>query len=111
MEDLQSQYNLSYLFISHDMAVIERLCHRVAVMFGGRIVEIGSRDQVLHNPQHPYTQRLLSAVPIPALDSKRDFRALLEDNKTPDPIKPKGHQSKPSQYGEINQGHWVALEA
>ena len=111
MEDLQSQYNLSYLFISHDMAVIERLCHRVAVMFGGRIVEIGSRDQVLHNPQHPYTQRLLSAVPIPALDSKRDFRALLEDSKAPDPIKPKGYQSKPSQYGEINQGHWVALEA
>lgn len=111
MEDLQQRYNLSYLFISHDMAVIERLCHRVAVMFGGRIVEIGARDQVLHNPQHPYTQRLLSAVPIPALDSKRDFRALLADSVAPDPIRPRGHSAPRSQYNEVASGHWVAVPA
>ncbi|MBB5322627.1 ABC transporter ATP-binding protein [Marinobacter oulmenensis] len=111
MEDLQRQYNLSYLFISHDMAVVERLCHRVAVMFGGRIVEIGTRDQVLHNPQHPYTKRLLSAVPIPALDSKRDFRSLLADSQAPDPIRPKGQAIAPSQYDEVARGHWVAIEA
>lgn len=111
MEELQRQYNLSYLFISHDMAVVERLCHRVAVMFGGRIVEIGTRDQVLHNPQHPYTKRLLSAVPIPALDSKRDFRSLLADSQAPDPIRPKGQTIAPSQYDEVARGHWVAIEA
>lgn len=111
MEELQQKYNLSYLFISHDMAVIERLCHRVAVMFGGRIVEMGARDQVLHNPQHPYTQRLLSAVPIPALDSKRDFRALLTDNETPDPIRPRGYKAPLSQYNEVASGHWVAVGA
>ncbi|VCY22254.1 optrA_10_KT862776 [Klebsiella pneumoniae] len=65
LEDLRQRYRLSYLFISHDMAVVERICHRVAVMFGGQLVEIGPRDRVLHHPQHPYTQHLLSAVPIP----------------------------------------------
>lgn len=108
LEDLQKQYSLSYIFISHDMAVVERLCHRVAVMFGGRILEMGARDQVLGNPQHAYTRRLLSAVPIPALDSKRDFRALLADNETPDPIKPKGFVTPPSVYSEVDSGHWVA---
>lgn len=110
LEDLQKQYNLSYIFISHDMAVVERLCHRVAVMFGGRILEMGARDQVLRNPQHAYTRRLLSAVPIPALDSKRDFRALLADNETPDPIKPRGFEAPPSIYNEVDSGHWVAAE-
>ncbi|MDB4837847.1 ABC transporter ATP-binding protein [Marinomonas sp.] len=109
MEALQKQYDLSYLFISHDMAVIERLCHRVAVMFGGRIVEIGARDQVLKTPQHPYTKRLLSAVPIPALDSKRDFRALLTESVAPDLIKFKGQATTLTQYNEVEKGHWVAL--
>lgn len=108
MEDLQLQFNLSYLFISHDMAVIERLCHRVAVMFAGRIVEIGARDQVLDNPQHAYTKRLLSAVPIPALDSKRDFQALLNDISAPDLIKLKGDKVMPSHYNQVANGHWVA---
>lgn len=111
MEELQQQYNLSYLFISHDMAVIERLCHRVAVMFGGRIVEIGARDQVLDNPQHAYTKRLLSAVPIPALNSKRDFQALLGEITAPDPIKLKGYKVEPSSYNQVANGHWVAIES
>lgn len=108
LEDLQKQYNLSYVFISHDMAVVERLCHRVAVMFGGRILEMGSRDQVLRNPRHPYTQRLLSAVPIPALDSKRDFKSLLTEIEAPDPIKPRDFIEPASIYTEIDTGHWVA---
>lgn len=110
MEDLQQQYNLSYLFISHDMAVIERLCHRIAVMFAGRIVEIGDRDQVLNNPQHLYTKRLLSAVPVPALDSKKDFRTLLNEITVPDPIKLKGYKREASTYNKVDDGHWVAVE-
>ncbi|MDF1810471.1 MAG: ATP-binding cassette domain-containing protein [Phycisphaerales bacterium] len=63
--DLQEEFNLSYLFISHDMAVIQHVCKRIAVMYKGKIVEEGSRDEIIDNPQHRYTQSLLSAVPEP----------------------------------------------
>jgi ABC-type oligopeptide transport system ATPase subunit len=65
LTDLQEEFGLSYLFISHDMAVIQHVCKRIAVMYKGRIVETGSRDEILKNPQHLYTQSLLSAVPEP----------------------------------------------
>ncbi len=65
LKDLQRDFGLSYLFISHDMAVIKHMCNRIAVMFKGKIVEEGTRDQVIHAPQHKYTQSLLSAVPEP----------------------------------------------
>lgn len=67
--DLQREKRLSYLFISHDMGIVERISHRVAVMHMGRIVEFGGKRQVLHSPAHPYTRKLLSAVlrPDPAL--------------------------------------------
>ena len=64
MLELQEQMGLAYLFISHDMAVVERISHRVAVMYLGEIVEIGPREAIFGNPQHPYTRRLLAAVPI-----------------------------------------------
>lgn len=63
--DLQEEFQLSYLFISHDMAVIQHVCERIAVMYKGQIVEDGSREQIIGNPQHKYTQSLLSAVPEP----------------------------------------------
>ncbi|MDG2053966.1 MAG: ATP-binding cassette domain-containing protein [Phycisphaerales bacterium] len=63
LQDLQDRHGLAYLFISHDMAVISHICDRIAVMNKGKIVELGPRDQVVKNPQHPYTQRLLAAVP------------------------------------------------
>ena len=109
LERLQKQHQLSYLFISHDMAVVERICHRVAVMFGGQIVEIGPRDQVLHNPQHAYTKRLLSAVPLPDVDRKRDFKALLQELEQPSPIKPKGFVMPDQQFKTLGGGHWVAV--
>jgi ABC-type oligopeptide transport system ATPase subunit len=65
LTDLQRELKLSYLFISHDMNVIQHICHRVAVLLKGKIVEIGTRDTVLLSPRHEYTQRLLSAVPVP----------------------------------------------
>jgi ABC-type oligopeptide transport system ATPase subunit len=65
LDDLQDEFGLSYLFISHDMAVIHHLCDRIAVMLDGRIVEQGSRDQVINDPQHDYTRALLAAVPQP----------------------------------------------
>jgi peptide/nickel transport system ATP-binding protein len=109
LESLQKQHGLSYLFISHDMAVVERICHRVAVMYGGQIVEIGPRDQVLHNPQHPYTKRLLSAVPLPDVDRKRDFKALLQEFEQPSPIKAKGFVAPEQQFKALGEGHWVAV--
>ncbi|HYE02451.1 MAG TPA: ATP-binding cassette domain-containing protein [Phycisphaerales bacterium] len=65
LKDLQRDFGLSYLFISHDMAVIQHMCERVAVMYQGKIVEEGGRDQVIQSPRHPYTRKLLAAVPKP----------------------------------------------
>ena len=70
LDDLQDEFGLSYLFISHDMAVVHHVCDRIAVMYNGKIVEIGPRDQVIHDPQHEYTKALLSAVPEP--DPRRE---------------------------------------
>ena len=70
LDDLQDEFGLSYLFISHDMAVVHHVCDRIAVMYNGKIVEVGSRDQVIHDPQHEYTKALLSAVPEP--DPRRE---------------------------------------
>ena len=65
LQDLQSKLKFACLFISHDLGVVDILSHRIAVMQNGRLVEVGNRDQILKNPQDPYTQRLLSAVPVP----------------------------------------------
>jgi oligopeptide transport system ATP-binding protein len=74
LADLQRDDGIAYLFISHDMGVINHLCHRVAVMHDGRIVEQGDREQVIHRPEHPYTRSLLAAVPT--LDPHRPMRAI-----------------------------------
>jgi ABC-type oligopeptide transport system ATPase subunit len=70
--DLQEEFGLSYLFISHDMAVIQHVCKRIAVMYKGRIVEEGTRAEIIENPQHRYTQSLLSAVPEPDPHRQRE---------------------------------------
>jgi len=66
--DLRDKYNLSYLFISHDLSVVSHIANRVAVMYLGKIVEYGSTDEIINNPMHPYTKALISAVPIPGID-------------------------------------------
>jgi oligopeptide/dipeptide ABC transporter ATP-binding protein len=86
MEDLQEKYNLTYLFISHDLSVVEHIADRVAVMYLGKLAEIGPKDLIYEETLHPYTEALLSAVPIPNPEAKRD-RIILEGD-VPSPIKP-----------------------
>lgn len=106
MMDLQSDLGLSYLFISHDMAVVERIAHMVGVMYLGRIVEIGPRAAVMENPQHSYTRALLSAVPV-ADPRQRRFKDDLAFKPITSPIFPLGHKPAPSTYTEIAPGHLV----
>jgi len=89
MVSLQKEFNLTYLFISHDLSVVKHLCEKVAVMYLGEIVEIGSRDRIYNTPLHPYTEALLSAIPIPDIDIMTE-RIILKGD-VPSPYnKPKG---------------------
>ena len=104
--ELQSEYQLSYLFISHDMAVVERVSHYIGVMYLGRIVEIGSRQTILNNPCHPYTKALLSAVPSTdprkrKMDSEMRFRKIVS------PIHPVGYEPPASEYKRLSEEHLV----
>ncbi len=107
--ELQAELGLSYLFISHDMAVVERISHRVGVMYLGRIVEIGSRAAVFENPQHSYTQALLKGVPI-ADPTHRMLREDLAFKPLPSPIFPAGHEPTAAVYDEVAPGHLVLDE-
>ena len=104
--ELQSEYQLSYLFVSHDMAVVERVSHYIGVMYLGRIVEIGSRQTILNNPCHPYTKALLSAVPSTdprkrKMDSEMRFRKIVS------PIHPVDYEPPASEYKRLSEEHFV----
>ncbi len=86
MKDLKKTFDLTYLFISHDLSVVNHLCDRVAVMYLGKIVELADRDKLFNNPSHPYTKALLSAIPIPDPNFKRE-RIVLEGD-VPNPADP-----------------------
>ena len=122
LEDLREKFNLTYLFIAHDLSVVRHLCQRVAVMYLGRVVELASCDEVFENPQHPYTKALLAAVPVPdpTVEAGRAVQPLM--GEVPSPINPppgcvfhprcpiavdecKRERPEPR---EIRPGHWAA---
>ena len=107
--DLQAEFGLSYLFISHDMAVVERISHRVAVMYLGRIVEIGPRSAIFEHPAHDYTKKLLGAVPVADPDLRRTERTLTHD-EIPSAIKPLDFTPSKIEYEQVGDGHFVARE-
>jgi len=106
MLDLQAGMGLAYLFISHDMSVVERVSHRVAVMYLGEIVEIGPRAAVFGNPQHPYTRRLLAAVPI-ADPARRHGRGAVNNGEIKSPVRSTDYVPPVRVYRTVTPGHMV----
>ena len=88
LEDLQNEFNLTYVFVAHDLGVVRHVADRVAVMYLGKIVEIGNADDVYANPVHPYTEALLSAVPIPDPNSNIDPTEQILEGDVPSPANP-----------------------
>ena len=109
--DLQERQGVSYLFISHDMAIVERIAHRVAVMQQGRIVEIGPRRAVLENPQHPYTRQLLEAVPVADPSRRAERRQRIVTHALKSPVHPLGTAPRAPNYVEASPGHLVEQTA
>ncbi|WP_421672195.1 glutathione ABC transporter ATP-binding protein GsiA [Raoultella terrigena] len=109
MLDLQREMGIAFLFISHDMAVVERISHRVAVMYRGRIVEIGPRRAVFENPQHPYTRKLMAAVPVADPAHRHPQRVLLSD-ELPGNIYKRGEEVASAPLQQVGPGHFVARE-
>jgi peptide/nickel transport system ATP-binding protein len=107
LQELQDELGVAYLFITHDMAVVEQIAHRVAVMYLGQIVEMGTRRQVLENPRHPYTRRLLEAVPI-ADPTQRRRRTTLE-GEIGSAIRAAGTRPPRVALQDVGDGHLVAL--
>ena len=122
LEDLRDEFGLTYLFIAHDLSVVRHLCHRVAVMYLGKMVELADCDELFDNPIHPYTKALLHAVPIPdpTIESKREHKII--KGEIPSPINPPsgcvfhprceiavdGCSKTIPEFRELRPGHWVA---
>ncbi|MER8411318.1 ABC transporter ATP-binding protein [Mesorhizobium sp. M1342] len=109
LKELQREFGVAYLFISHDMAVVENISDRVAVMYLGQIVEMGTRDQVFSNPRHPYTRRLIEAVPVPD-PAKRRSRFARLDQEIPSATRRIGEAPLKLALRDVGNGHLVAAE-
>ncbi|WP_337026177.1 glutathione ABC transporter ATP-binding protein GsiA [Pantoea eucrina] len=110
MLDLQRETGIAFLFISHDMAVVERISHRVAVMYLGQIVETGPRQAVFEQPRHPYTRKLMAAVPVADPAHRHRERALMVD-EIPSAVRPLGDEPDVAPLLEVAPGHFVARHA
>ena len=122
LEDLRERFDLTYLFISHDLSVVHHLCHRVAVMYLGHMVELSETDELFDNPLHPYTQALLEAVPIPDPTVEKARAHTIIKGEIPSPMNPPSgcvfHPRCPKavagckvnmpEFREVKPGHWVA---
>jgi oligopeptide/dipeptide ABC transporter ATP-binding protein len=122
LEDLRDQFDLTYLFIAHDLSVVRHLCHRVAVMYLGKIVELADCDELYGNPLHPYTRALLAAVPVPDPEVERTRVHQIVKGEVPSPMNPPSgcvfHPRCPlavadcarvvPEFREVRPGHWVA---
>jgi len=122
LEDLRDEFNLTYLFIAHDLSVVRHLCHRVAVMYLGKMVELAECDELYDNPMHPYTKALLSAVPIPDPTIEKTWVHQFVKGEIPSPINPpsgcvfhprcisavEGCSKEIPEFREVKPGHWVA---
>ena len=122
LEQLQDDFGITYIFISHDLSVVQHSCDRIAVMYLGEIVEIAAADEVVMAPQHPYTAALLSAVPIPDPKAKRGKTRVILKGDVPSPVNPppgcRFHTrcpfkvdrcaSEPPALQETDTGHFVA---
>jgi peptide/nickel transport system ATP-binding protein len=108
MLDLQASMGLAYLFISHDMSVVERVSHRVAVMYLGEIVETGPREAIFGNPQHPYTRRLLAAVPI-ADPARRSAKHPVVSDEIRSSVRPADYVAPARLYRTVSPGHTVMV--
>ena len=105
--DLQRDLGLAYLFISHDMAVVERIAHRIAVMYAGQIVEIGKAAAILASPQHSYTKRLIASVPAVA---RRRQRFVVDATQVPSLVRPLGYEPPPARWRNAGDDHRVRVE-
>jgi oligopeptide transport system ATP-binding protein len=122
LQGLQDKFSLTYLFISHDLSVVRHISDRIAVMYLGKIVELADRYELYHHPQHPYTQALLSAVPIPDPDVENVRERIILEGDVPNPIHPPrgcrfstrcplaetGCSERAPEFREISPNHWVA---
>ena len=108
LQELQDELGIAYLFISHDMAVVEQISHRVAVMYLGQIVETGSRRQIFEDPRHPYTRRLLDAVPIADPTRRRERRGEIA-GELASSVHPVGAAVPRVTLQDVGEGHLVAV--
>ena len=122
LEELQEEFGLTYLFIAHDLSVVRHISDRIAVMYLGKIMELAGRDELYANPLHPYSQALLSAVPIPDPEVERRRKRIILEGDVPSPVNPpKGCnfctrcpvrldicEEQAPEWKEVGNGHYVA---